>query len=322
MDRLLAGVFTEHTAKVGSMVREFAYVYTRSNLRFCLGAFAGKRLVAHAAARTAELVIRGARVRWAAYGNVATHPDFRGQGIAGRIGALMYRRLRAAGVHLVYISGTRSLYTRAGAVECGSSRTFTIRAGRIPAAGRGLAVRPAHGADLTALARMTAAEPVHFADTAADFRTVLRTGWVQCERAGAWVVTFRGRPVTGAITGRKERGGGGFVAHYAGLRLALGAGLPAIARRAGIRRLAVNVPGWDVELADLLTATVGRGSPAGLQSTGTLLLLDAPRMLRLAGLRAPRPRTTAAVAALTRRLFGTPGCAAGLPLPPVGLHYM
>lgn len=323
VDRLLSQVFTEHSAKVGSMVREFAYDYTPANLRHALSAFVGGRMVAHAVSRRGTLLVRGTRIGWASYGNVATHPDFRGQGIAGAVGQMMFGKLRAAGVDLVYISGTRSLYTRAGAAECGSFRTYTISAGRIPAAGQGLSVRRGGVGDAKAVAEFLSGDPVRFEDDAETVRSVLRTGWVQCQRPSLWLVTFAGRPVGFVLTAPKSGWSSSRVVIYGGLRLAVAATLPEIVRRAGARRLPITVPAWDTELTSLMTATRGKGTPAGLQGPGTLLLLDPPRLCRRLGLPPVHPRGPRALAAVTQRLFGKPGAtAAPIPLPLVGLRYM
>jgi len=323
VDRLLSQVFTDHSAKVGSMVREFAYDYTRANLRYALSAFVGGRMVAHAVARRGTLLVHGRRIGWASYGNVATHPEFRGQGIAGAIGEIMFAKLRAAGVDLVYISGTRSLYTRAGAAECGAFRTFAISAGRIPAAGRGLGVRRGGVGDAKAVADFLSEDAVRFLDDAATVRSVLHTGWVQCQPPSLWLVTFAGRAVGFVVTAPKSGWSASRVVMYGGLRLAVAAVLPEVVRRAGVRQLPITVPAWDTELTSLMHATRGNGGSTGLQGPGTLLVLDPPRLCRHLGLPVVRPRGPRACAAFTRQLFGKPGATgAPIPLPLVGLRYM
>jgi hypothetical protein len=209
----------------------------------------------------------------------------------------MFGKLRSAGVDLVYISGTRSLYTRAGAAECGAYRNFMIRAGRLSAAGRGLSVTKGGLADATFIATSLAADPAHFADTPADVRAVLRTGLLQCRTST--------------------------IVLYGGQRLPVAALLPEIVRRAKLGRLSISIPAWDTELISLVVMKHGKGTPAGLQGPGTILILDPARLCRRLGLPPVRARTPRALAALTRKLFGAPGSAsAPVPLPLIGVRYM
>lgn len=57
-------------------------------------------------------------------GAVCTHPDYRGQGFAGQLLDLCRQHARAAGASLLFISGDRSLYTRAGSVPFGQVTRF------------------------------------------------------------------------------------------------------------------------------------------------------------------------------------------------------
>ena len=70
--------------------------------------------------------------------------------------------------------------------------------------------------DSKAVADFLAADPVRFADDAATVRSVLRTGWVQCQRPSLWVVTSAGRPVGFVLTVAK---GGWSPAHNPGFEL-------------------------------------------------------------------------------------------------------
>lgn len=59
-------------------------------------------------------------------GAVCTHPDYRGQGLAGQLLELCRQHARSAGASVLFISGDRSLYTRAGSVPFGQVSTFKL----------------------------------------------------------------------------------------------------------------------------------------------------------------------------------------------------
>src|SRR5262245_50861306 len=97
-------IFKEWLLRPADLAREVAATYGPANRRYCLGAFDGARLVAHATARPARVVIEGAELKWSGYGNVMTDPEYRGRGIATRINTLIWGRLKADGFDGVYIS--------------------------------------------------------------------------------------------------------------------------------------------------------------------------------------------------------------------------
>ena len=59
-------------------------------------------------------------------GAVCTHPDYRGQGLAGQLLELCRQHARSAGASVLFISGDRSLYTRAGSVHFGQLSVFEL----------------------------------------------------------------------------------------------------------------------------------------------------------------------------------------------------
>ncbi len=59
-------------------------------------------------------------------GAVCTDPAYRGQGIAGKLFTLCQQHAKEAGASLMFISGDRSLYTRAGSVAFGETGKYII----------------------------------------------------------------------------------------------------------------------------------------------------------------------------------------------------
>ncbi|MHA0858064.1 GNAT family N-acetyltransferase [Paenibacillus sp. CMAA1364] len=74
------------------------------------------------------LLIQSAKARLQAYsiGAVCTDPAYQGQRIAGQLLTLCQQHAKDAGASLLFISGDRSLYTRAGSVSFGRSIHYVI----------------------------------------------------------------------------------------------------------------------------------------------------------------------------------------------------
>lgn len=74
------------------------------------------------------LIIRSGNALLYAYsiGSVCTDPAYRGQGLAGQLFTLCQQHAKEAGASLMFISGDRSLYTRAGCAAFGKSSKYMI----------------------------------------------------------------------------------------------------------------------------------------------------------------------------------------------------
>jgi len=75
-------------------------------------------------------IIQSGKVHLHAYsiGAVCTDPAYRGQGLAGELFTLCQQHAKASGASLMFISGGRSLYTRAGSVTFGKSNKYILEA--------------------------------------------------------------------------------------------------------------------------------------------------------------------------------------------------
>lgn len=84
-----------------------------------------------------------AKIRAFSVGSVCTAPEQRGAGLAGRLLEHCIAHARSAEAPLLFVSGGRSLYTRAGSASFGRALHAVLRPG-VPAAGRSAAF-PAPG---------------------------------------------------------------------------------------------------------------------------------------------------------------------------------
>jgi predicted N-acetyltransferase YhbS len=210
------------------------------------------------------------RYRAAGVGIVATHPQFRRRGLAGRLLAMHYAALRAQGVDLAVISGNLALYDRSGAAAAGWGRPWTVAAAPADEGSR-LAVE----ADLRPLAALWAMEAV----------TVERS-WAHWQRAfgavprrGQRQIRVVGRPAFAyAVLDVGGKDGGVEVRELAGGRLAaLGAARTAAAE-AGVAAVRLWAPHWDRHLAEALAQLAAVPGAEG-PPFGRYLLTDPARLL-------------------------------------------
>jgi len=84
------------------------------------------RIVSHVAGYPREVVVGPARAMMAGVGNVATHPDHRGQGFMSRLMEESVRRWRERGWTLSALWGDRQRYINFGWETCGFRYTVTV----------------------------------------------------------------------------------------------------------------------------------------------------------------------------------------------------
>lgn len=166
--------------KEGTMHLEFPLVFSHDHPERLWIIKDGSRVVSLVGSLERPVLIEGCRIPAAALGTVCTDPEYRGQGLAGRILAALLDHLRERGVHLVIISGDRSLYRRAGAVTAGLVRWIVAPAADPagsgnpldgnPLPGRTWAVREARESDFVQVLRLYEREPLRFERSLADLR--------------------------------------------------------------------------------------------------------------------------------------------------------
>ena len=112
-----------------SMTGDFPYFLRRENRGNLLVWRDGDRVVSHVGLLPVKASYFGHPLKIGMIGAVATHPDYRQQGLA--TGALKeaFRRFRRQGGHLLMISGRRHLYFRNGAREVGAFRHYVLPQG-------------------------------------------------------------------------------------------------------------------------------------------------------------------------------------------------
>ncbi|SFL54599.1 Acetyltransferase (GNAT) domain-containing protein [Paenibacillus sp. 1_12] len=108
-----------------SMGTSFPFLFA-PGLSHSYGAFDEGRLVSFMGLVPFVIHTGGARLNVFSMGAVCTHPDYRGQGIAGQLLDRCKQHVDEAGASLLFISGDRSLYTRVHCYPFGSTEHFTL----------------------------------------------------------------------------------------------------------------------------------------------------------------------------------------------------
>lgn len=218
------------------------------------------RPVSHVGLVEFDLEMFGCPVRVAEVGSVCTAEQFRGQGLAGRLLDDSWDLLRADGVDLVLVSGSRRLYLDDGCGNCRPNYRFMVQPGEGELAGT---ICPPHE-HINAMLRLYHAEPIHFVRTDEQLEKVV------CPRPIMDKVVFAMLSDRAYYLGWRTQTEAGqpFIEtlEYAGDRALLVQAAPALAQEFGAP-LRFHVPDWETDfraaLAQVAEQTALINSPEG-----------------------------------------------------------
>jgi hypothetical protein len=265
-------VFKQYLPWTIRLEHHFAPSYVPENRAFTCVALDGKKIAAHASGKAYGVRVGDARITWSSYGNVMTLPEYRGKGLASRINARLWSRMKKDGVDGVYISGGRGLYTRAGATFSGRNFQFTLKASQLKAGTQGLSLKKCGPSDLPTLLRLQHSDPVAFERGERDFRTTLSHGIAYLGKCQAWLLLSSGKPLAWLALNPAKRAK---LTDYAGPRSAVLAGLRLASKKLSFKEVELSVAGHDEEFLRLLG---GKGKFALVE--GTHLILDPQRLFK------------------------------------------
>lgn len=213
----------------------------------------GDKIVSHVGYILRDVAIFECTMTAGCIGAVATHPDYRGKGLASRALHDALEHLRAEGADFVIISGGRGLYLRNGAAPVG--RCYEMKIGyehlkefNVSA----MEVRQIENKeDIPPVADLYEGEPVRFVRPLEDWHFFLKSHkcmngpanlFIMCaEGVSAYAVASE-KPVEGCIK----------VTEFAGDRRLLLGGLFELARERGEDGAHLSVMDWDDSMLDLL----------------------------------------------------------------------
>jgi predicted N-acetyltransferase YhbS len=247
------------------------------------------RIVSHVGLYHQTIVTGGCRLPVASLGAVATHPDFRGRGLAGRLVDHAIAAARDACDVLMHISGDRILYTGRGAVGVDTGLTAKADSTQLKALRRQEAnwqvLRFVPADHLTAVARLHEREAIRYAWPADPTRKTL-DGMLANGAAGLIAVDAAGELhgwICYRFAGPMHTDGPGHVRvlDLCGDRRAVGHLCSAVGDFHEVTAMTLLGTMTDRALADTLTAAGIAHKPRAL--TGTVRVLDAGRLFALCG---------------------------------------
>lgn len=235
----------------------------------------------------AELQMYDCRFRVASIGGVCTHPEQRGQRLAGRLMEFCTEKLVQEGARLMLISGARGLYTRLGNVLHGRYQYFNAQTGQnstAPPAAGDLSLRRMTPGDIQAVIRLYQAEPVHYLRQYGEFaealRNLLGNTYIHAEQ---WIVERGGQAAAylflGSPWGCELERGIRQLSEYAGSRTAIAYAYWALLAMGEIHHLYWPVAWQDEELIGLLQSS-GAGGTSGPLFGHTLRVVNFPGLMR------------------------------------------
>ena len=169
------------------------------------------RVVAHLRVFDRHMWVRGARVRAAGIGSVATHPDYRRRGLANALLHDTIALLRRDGYHLSFLGSEVAplFYERLGwrVVREPSHGVQAAEAATLPASHAGLTVRPFEPSDLAEVAR------IHASATRGRTGAVARSlrywtdhmSWLDVDAGGFLLAVDGERGLSAFVRSRSER---------------------------------------------------------------------------------------------------------------------
>ncbi len=155
------------------MAEEFPWMYDASNARHWAIALDGDEVVSIAGAMVWPALIAGAPTTAATTGSVATHPSYRGQGLASQILDHLEQDLFREGVRLMQISGDLPLYLRWGARPVGEVAWYRLTSAPEPRP-TDFRIRPIHpGNDAGLVAQLNQSRSTRFGRTRGQLQSML-----------------------------------------------------------------------------------------------------------------------------------------------------
>lgn len=247
------------------------------NLRVCVD---GGRCVSHVGMTTRRATFFGCPVQVGCIGAVATHPDYRGQGLASRCFDDAAKKAFEDGTDLLLVSGNRALYRRAGCLRAPCGETFTQSAEDAPALpGAPVTVETMTDADLPLVRECYRNEPVRFLRSIEDYGRSFACGVVMNRPSEFLVVRGENGDFRGyLIVGQRDGEARARIAEFAGDRHALLAALPAVMRHYNLGTLGWQVSGHDV-LFRALCADAGLTGNAA-EFPGTIKVINFPQLMK------------------------------------------
>lgn len=172
---LARSIFFPNSRTLEEAGSSWPMVFHKGYIEDSLVMFYGGKPVSMICRLERDMIVFGHRLRMGFIGNVCTHPEHRGKGLATTVLEASMRRFISNGVDIVCISGARRLYYSAGAGHVGGLIGFRISRDSLgPSKNPSLEIRPANASDITILPELYLREPVRFIRPLEDYELVFK----------------------------------------------------------------------------------------------------------------------------------------------------
>lgn len=195
------------------MRHRYPWLLSESNLKHRFVALEGNTVTGALSYWTDEVVIDGVRLSVASIGAVATHPDYRQQGIATQLLEHAEKVMREEKIDVVIISGSIDLYIRYGAERLSSVLTFEIPKSRQP-----LTMVPVESSHVPALKAMYDQNPCRFVRSVSQMEELIAATSVPSNWMSTVIYTIleHEEPIAYAVVTRRPNKPGAWIREFGG----------------------------------------------------------------------------------------------------------
>jgi predicted N-acetyltransferase YhbS len=235
------------------------------------------RVVAHIGLLFRDASLFGHTLRLALVGAVATHPDFRGRGLATELLHHCFELARARGAHALQISGARGLYLRNGARAVGCRIEYALAPEQLAETPDPFTVRPMTPGDVDAAARLYRAKPVRYIRPREDWLLQLQHDTAQARPAVFRCVRHADGLQAYVVVRKPTDKPDTHVVEYAGRPAAVLAGLAHVRAELDLAEIRLAVLPWDREMRAALQAL---GAPSKTDTaSATIRIVNFPALM-------------------------------------------
>ncbi len=257
------------------MLPAFPHLFAPDNIENCRVTVADDKVVSHIGYTVNDAVIMKCPVKVACLGGVGTLEKYRGRGYASAQMTDCLDRMRTQGVHLLMVSGGRSMYKRNHCMHVGVDWKCGIDgdAARRMAA-EGIEVVAVDESNLEEVIALQERDPVRFDRTRGFWSMAL--GWCRDSWRKANVLGMREAGVEAisayVIIGDANDEGYCRMSEWGGSRRVALGGIDAVYDHLGAKFTEFHVAGWDAEALELLADAGVEVEPTG--ASGTQRVID------------------------------------------------
>ncbi len=220
------------------MRHRYPWLLSEANLNHRFVAMEGSVVAGALNYWTDVVLIEGIALNVASIGAVATHPDYRGQGIATHLLDHAENVMRTDKVDAVIISGSIDLYVRYGAERMSSVITFTIPARDLP-----LTWVPVDRSHVLALKAMYDENPCRFERSASQMEELIEATTVPSNWMNMVIYTVLDQqtPIAYAVITRRPNKPGAWIREFGGDPSVLPALAGVVKRELQVQRVILEV---------------------------------------------------------------------------------